>query len=123
MEQMQNQRGRDVSAPIKHIELNGQRYALAFSNKAARIAEDVYEQQYGQDVGYAVILSQLSKLKYKATMAVFYGALVAGGTDMSWDDFDAAFKLDSIPGVKELIIKGVVESLPKADTAEDKENP
>ncbi len=123
MEQMQNQRGRDVSAPVKYIELNGQRYALAFNNKAARVAEDVYEQVYGKDTGYAEILTSLTRAKYSAIMAVFYGALVAGGTDMSWEDFDSAFKLDSIPGIKELIIKGVVDSLPKASTSEDEENP
>lgn len=123
MEQMQNQRGLDVSAPVKHIELNGQRYALAFTNKAARVAEDVYEQAYGKDVGYAEILAALTRAKYSAIMAVFYGALVAGGTDMSWKDFDDAFKLDSIPGIKELVIKGVIDSLPKADASENTENP
>lgn len=123
MEQMQNQRGRYVAAPIKEIELNGKRYALLFSNRAARVAEDVYEQQYGQDVGYADILTDLTKFKYKAVMAVFYGALIAGGTDMSWEDFDTNFKLDSIPGIKEIITKGVLDSLPKADTQGDDETP
>jgi len=124
MEKMQNQRGRDMAAPVNEITLDGKRYALVFSNKAARVAEDVYEQQYGQDVGYADILAALTKFKYKAVMAVFYGALVAGGTDMSWDEFDATFKLDSIPGIREIITKGVVDALPKADTkGEDGETP
>lgn len=116
-------RGRDVSAPIQSIELEGQRYTLAFTNKAARVAEDVYEQIYGKDVGYAEILVLLARAKYSAIMAIFYGALVAGGADMSWEEFDSAFKLDSVPGVKEAILKGVVDSLPKADTKEDGENP
>lgn len=124
MEMMQNQRGRDMSAPITHITLNGTRYKLAFTNMAARVAEDVYEQQYGQDVGYADILAALTKFKYKAVMAMLYGALIAGGTSMSWDEFDAAFKLDSIDGIRDIILKGVVDSLPKADEAEDEaENP
>ncbi len=63
MEKMQNQRGRDVAAPVNEITLDGKRYALVFSNKAARVAEDVYEQQYGQDVGYAGILAALTKFK------------------------------------------------------------
>ena len=116
MEKMQNQKGRDMAAPVNEITLDGKRYALVFSNKAARVAEDVYEQQYGQDVGYADVLAALTKFKYKAVMAVFYGALVAGGTDMSWDEFDATFKLDSIPGIREIITKGVVDALPNADT-------
>lgn len=124
MEMMQNQRGRDMSAPITHITLNGTRYQLAFTNMAARVAEDVYEQQYGQDVGYADILAALTKFKYKAVMAMLYGALIAGGTSMSWDEFDAAFKLDSIDGIRDIILKGVVDSLPKADEAKDEaENP
>lgn len=113
-----------MAAPVNEITLDGKRYALVFSNKAARVAEDVYEQQYGQDAGYADILTALTKFKYKAVMAVFYGALVAGGTDMSWDEFDATFKLDSIPGIREIITKGVVDALPKADTkGEDGETP
>lgn len=124
METMNNQRGRDVSAPITHITLNGTRYKLAFTNMAARVAEDVYEQQYGQDMGYANILAALTKFKYKAVMAMLYGALIAGGTSMSWDEFDAAFKLDSIDGIRDIILKGVVDSLPKVDDAKDEsENP
>lgn len=124
METMNNQRGRDVSAPITHITLNGTRYKLAFTNMAARVAEDVYEQQYGQDMGYANILAALTKFKYKAVMAMLYGALIAGGTSMSWDEFDAAFKLDSIDGIRDIILKGVADSLPKADEAQDEaENP
>lgn len=124
METMNNQRGRDMSAPITHITLNGTRYKLAFTNMAARVAEDVYERQYGQDVGYADILAALTKFKYKAVMAMLYGALIAGGTSMSWDEFDAAFKLDSIDGIRDIILKGVVDSLPKADEAKDEaENP
>ena len=124
MEMMQNQRGRDMSAPITHITLNGTRYQLAFTNMAARVAEDVYEQQYGQDMGYADILAALTKFKYKAVMAMLYGALIAGGTSMSWDEFDAAFKLDSIDGIRDIILKGVTDSLPKADDAKDgAENP
>lgn len=115
------ERGRDVSAPVKFIELNGQRYELVFNNKAARVAEDVYEQVYGNDVGYAEILRLLTLSKYKAIMAVFYGALLAGGTDMSWEEFDEAFKLDSIPGVKEAILKGIVDALPKVEEPKDEE--
>ena len=44
MENMQKQqRARDVSAPIQFITLDGTRYKLAFTNRAARVAEDVYE--------------------------------------------------------------------------------
>lgn len=119
---VQTERGRDISAPVTHITLNGQRYPLAFTNQAARVAEDVYESVYGKDMGYAEILVALGKFKYKAVMAVFYGALVAGGADMSWADFDQTFKLDSVDGIRDIIVKGVADSLPKPD-AEDGATP
>ena len=114
MENMQKQqRARDVSAPIQFITLDGTRYNLAFTNRAARVAEDVYEQVYGRDVGYTEILKALANFKYKAVMAVFYGALIAGGTEMDWETFDNLFKLDSIEGIREIIVQGVVDALPK----------
>ena len=45
-------RGRDMSAPVEFITLNGTQYKTVYNNQTARIAEDVYEQQYGKDVGY-----------------------------------------------------------------------
>lgn len=114
MENMQKQqRARDVSAPIQFITLDGTRYKLAFTNRAARVAEDVYEQVYGRDVGYTEILKALANFKYKAVMAVFYGALIAGGAEMDWEIFDNLFKLDSIEGIREIIVQGVVDALPK----------
>ena len=114
MENMQKQqRARDVSAPIQFITLDGTRYKLAFTNRAARVAEDVYEQVYGRDVGYTEILKALANFKYKAVMAVFYGALIAGGAEMGWETFDTLFKLDSIEGIREIIVQGVVDALPK----------
>lgn len=123
MENVQKQqRARDISAPIQFITLDGQRYKLAFTNRAARLAEDVYEQVYGRDVGYTEILKALSNFKYKAVMAVFYGALIAGGVEMDWETFDNLFKLDSIEGIREIIVQGVVDALPR-DNGDDGENP
>ena len=57
--QMIPQRGRNVSAPVQHVRLNGTRYALVFNNKAMRIAEDVYSEQYGKDIGFFDIVTEL----------------------------------------------------------------
>ena len=114
-------RGRDISAPIEYITLDGTRYKTVYNNQTARLAEDVYERQYGMDVGYAVILSDLSKGKYRAVTALFYAALRAGGTEMTWEDFDARFKLDSVPGILDVIARAVTQSLP--DAPEDDANP
>ena len=55
-------RGRDISAPIEYITLDGTRYKTVYSNQTARLAEDVYERQYGMDVGYAVAKDLLPEL-------------------------------------------------------------
>lgn len=114
-------RARDVSAPVKYITLDGTRYKLAFNNLTARLAEEVYELHYGRDMGYADIIRQLALGKYAAVMAVYYGALVAGGHDMSWEDFDATFKLDSVDGIREIIADAIAKALPDPDA--DKANP
>ncbi len=114
------QRGRDVAAPVKSLTLQGETYTLAFTNRAARVAEDVYEQVYGRDVGYGDILSFLARGKYGAIMAVLYGALVAGGADMNFEEFDERFHLDSVPAVRDILAQGVMESMPvpEEDTEE-----
>lgn len=114
-------RGRDVHAPVEFVVLNGTEYKTVYNNRTARIAEDVYEQQYGKDVGYATILREIAVGKYKAIMALFYAAIASGGSDMTWEEFDAAFNLDSIPNVREIIAGAVAKSLPKVD--EKSENP
>lgn len=114
-------KGRDMAAPVKDITIKGIVYPLKFNNYSARLAEDVYEDQYGKDKNYTDILQELSRGKYRAIMAVFFGAMVSGGHSMSWADFDEQFKLDSISGIKEVIAKGIVQALPQAD--DDEEDP
>lgn len=116
-------RGRDVSAPVKHITIRGVMYPLVFNNQAARIAEDIYEQAYGKDVGYQEILMALSRGKYSATMAMYYASLIAGGAEMTWEEFDRDFRIDSIEGVREILQRGVEQSLPTSDPGEPEESP
>lgn len=111
-------KGRDLIAPTKTLTLNGVTYQLTFNNKAARVAEDVYEDVYNRpDKGYFDILDDASKGKHRALQAIYYGALVAGGTAMSWEQFDADFRLSSIEGVEDLIMAELSKSLPPADGA------
>lgn len=116
-------RGRDMSAPVEFITLNGTQYKTVYNNQTARIAEDVYEQQYGKDVGYGEILKGIAKGKYSAIMALFYAAIISGGAQLSWEDFDAQFHLDSIEGVREIIARAVQKTLPDVPEQEDAENP
>ena len=116
-------RGRDMSAPVEFITLNGTQYKTVYNNQTARIAEDVYEQQYGKDVGYGEILKGIAKGKYSAIMALFYAAIISGGAQLSWEDFDAQFHLDSIEGVREIIARAVQKTLPDVPEQEDTESP
>lgn len=115
-------RGRDLSAPVQTITLGGRQYSAVYNNRCARICEDVYEQHYGKDLGYGQILGQLAKGKYAAIMAILYGAIVAGGCEMSFEAFDALFSLESIEGMRDLIIQAVEQSLPDAGE-QARENP
>lgn len=94
-------RGQDIDAPQDVIELDGKRYPIRFDNTTFRVAEDVYELEYKRNLNFADIAAQLSAAKLGALMAIFYGALVAGGADMTWTEFSRAFKLTSIPGVRQ----------------------
>ena len=94
----------------------------AYNNRCARICEDVYEQHYGKDLGYGQILGQLAKGKYAAIMAILYAAIVAGGCEMSFEAFDALFSLESIEGMRDLIVQAVEQSLPDAGE-QARENP
>lgn len=108
--------GRDLDAPVKHITLGGVKYPLKFNNKAARIAEDVYQEIYGKpEIGYYAIIDEASHSKHRALQAIHYGALIAGGADMDWDTYDDLFTLTSIEGVEEVIMQALSESLPPAD--------
>ena len=108
-------RGQDLSAPLKSVTLEGTRYALKFSNRAARIAEDVYAEQYGKDASYLDILKDMTALKHRALLALVYGAMIAGGADMAYEDFEDQFTYDCIDGLRELIRAGVFEALPEPE--------
>lgn len=106
------QTGRDLAQSIKHLTIDGVRYELKFNNKSARIAEDVYANEYGRDIGYYGIMDEAANKRHSALMAIYYGALVAGGSDMSWEEFDEKFKLAGIGNVAEVLVSGLQESLP-----------
>lgn len=119
--QKENLRGVDISRPMDHIELAGESYPLAFDLASMRVAEDVYELQYGRNLNFADIVRYLAAGKLGAVMAVLYGALLSGSRDnaekepMTWAEFSEKFKLTSIPGVRELLMKNVQAALPIAE--------
>lgn len=108
-------KGQDIAAPVKTVTLEGTRYELKFSNRAARIAEDVYNDQFGRDVNYLDILREMAEMKHRALLAIVYGALIAGGGSMPYDEFEDKFTYDCIDGLRDVIRKGVFDALPEAD--------
>lgn len=117
-------RGRDVAAPVQYVAYDGQRYPMKFSNLAARIAEDVYAEKYGRDIGYYAIIGEVAIPKHRAIMAMVYAGIVAAGAEVEWDDFEDKFRLTDIEGISQAIHKGVVQSLPDEDpdTPDDGKN-
>ena len=124
---MQNEvRAVDISRPTDHLELDGVDYPLGFDLACMRVAEDVYELQYGRNVNFAAIVMHLAAGKLGAIMAILYGALLSGAKahkvePLTWEEFTEKFRLTSIPAVKELLMEKVKEALPKAEG--DSENP
>ena len=122
----ENVRGADITAPLEYIELAGKEYPLRFDLTCMRIAEDVYEIQYGRNDNFAMIAKALGAGKLGAVMAFLYGALLSGiaaekKEPMPWDEFSEKFRLTSIPTVRELLMEKLTDALPKAE--ENRENP
>ena len=76
------------------------------------MTEQVYEEQYGRDVEYMEILSELQRQKHRALQACIYGALIAGGADMSWEEFDEHFTYDAIDQLRDVVHRAVLDTLP-----------
>ena len=108
-------KARDISRPVDSMELDWETYALAFDLNCFRVAEDVYELQYGRNLNFGDIVQQLAAGKIGAIMAVLYGALLSGGLAISWADYYAKFKIINIPGVKEKLLDNVRKALPETD--------
>ncbi len=64
--------GRDISRPVDAMELGGQTYPLAFDMNCFRVAEDVYELQYGRNLNFGTIVQHMAAGKIGAIMAVLY---------------------------------------------------
>lgn len=112
---MSNQKARDISAPTQELILGDERYTLKYNNRQARITEDIYEREFGRDMNYMEILQDLIGMKHRAVMAVAYGGLIAGGAEMSWEEFDELFTYDALPGFKEKMLEMVTKSLPEPE--------
>lgn len=112
MEAKKSIRGRDLAQPAQSVTLDGVTYRLKWCNRQARVAEDVYEEQYGRDMEYMAILGELARNKHRAIQACVYGALIAGGADMDWDTFDELFTYDAIDQLRDVTQKAILDTLP-----------
>lgn len=117
-------KGRDVSAPERYVKFGDTEYRLIFNNRTARIVEDVYDQRYGHpEKGYYDVLNELAVPKHRALMAVCYAAILVGGGQVTWEDFEDAFQLTDIQGLQEQLQSAILESLPQEDEGEKKAEP
>ena len=121
------EKGRDISAPIDHLELGDEAFPLVFDNEAVRVAEDVYELQYGRNLNFADIVRHLGAGKLGAIMAILYGALLSGAKasdtkKLTWKEFAEKFRLTSIPGIRELLMDNIQKALPEVEVSAS-ENP
>lgn len=112
MDNQKPARGRSLDAPMTSMMFDGQEYPLRFDLNAFRIAEDVYDEEYGKDLNFAQIAAQLGKGRLGAIMAVFYAGMRSAGAEITWANFAAVFQLTDIPGVREKLIEMVADALP-----------
>lgn len=108
-------KGRDVDAPIKYINFKGQRLPLVFNNRSARIAEDIYAEKYGKDIGYYAIIAEMVIPRHRALMALIYAGITACGAQVTWEDFDDNFRLTDIDGLTQMVRNGIIDSLPEEE--------
>ena len=109
------ERARDISPQTLRLNWDGELRELKFNNRAMSVAEDVYDEQYNKkDCSWVAILSDLTKGKSNAIMAVYYGALKGAFKDLTYEEFEDKFKLTDIPEVAEQLAKAVKDSLPEA---------
>lgn len=116
------QRGKDLAGAGMDIEYLGKSYNLVLTNKASLITEQVYEEEFGKDIGFYAILGELQIPKHRALMAFIYGMLKANGVDTDWNEFMENFTITDIRTVAETIARLVTENMPKAEETDD-ENP
>ena len=115
-------KGRDISAPVRHVTWNGQQYPMIYNNRTARIVEDVYAQEYGYpEKGYYDALAELAIPKHRAVMAMAYAAIRAAGVEISFEEFDERFAITDIEGMREAMQKAVLESLPDGNDVKNAE--
>ena len=106
---------KDVSAPIKHMTVDGVQYELVFNNRFIREVETVYDAEYHCPKSAPQIFTEGHAGMMRALYALFYSAARVGGLQMSFTDFEERFSLLDVEGVKEILTKGIDEALPKPE--------
>lgn len=112
---MASEKGRDLAAPVTEMTVGGQKCPLIFNMEAFRLAEDLYEDVYGKEKNFTEIALELTNGRLRAIMAMYYAAIRAGGTEMSWDAFQRSFRLTDIPGVQEKLTQLLGDALPEPE--------
>lgn len=114
-------KGRDLRANVKYITINGERLKMVFSNWAYMMVEDLYEEEFGKDIGFEAVLKEATKGKLKAVTALTYCALKAGGNVLpEFTEFAQGFDLEAMATITGEVMEGVKDSLPEPDEDDGK---
>lgn len=111
----------DIRAPEITLTIGGKDYKARFDMTAYAHAEVVYHREFKEKVNIAVLISELADGMTPAIMAVCYGAIVSGGSDLTWSEFKKTFTFASIPAIRDALTQAVTDSLPDSDETQGEE--
>lgn len=106
---------KDVTAPIRHLTIDGETYELVFNNRFIREVETVYDADYGSPKPAPVAFAEAREGMIRAIYALFYAAARSGGLKMTFADFEEHFSLTDVEGVQEILARGIAEALPEPE--------
>lgn len=116
-------KAKDLRAATKYITVDGTRVKMLFNNYCYYLAEDIYDREFGRDVGFEKILAEASDGKLRALMALTYAAIKAAGNEEkigSFKYFMDNFNLVDMQSMSADVIEGIAETLP--DQEDDGKN-
>ena len=112
----------DIRAPEITLTIGGKEYKGRFDMTAYAHAEVAYHKEFKEKVNIAVLISELADGMTPAIMAVCYGAIVSGGSDLTWNEFKNKFTFASIPAIRDALTQAVTDSLPDSEPGQGEDS-
>lgn len=111
-------KARDLRAATKYITIGGVRLRMLFNNYAYYLAEDIYDREFGRDIGFEAIIADASAGKIRALLALVYATVKAGGNEEKLGTFQyfmENFDLEDMKSISADVIEGISETLPDVE--------